>query len=89
LANTLGAVHQGHQFFKNHHLGGIPGVSLVEARGIPWGFPAGSCGSLLGDLIRKRRSAWHFYEGREGVMSSCDEPSLQVSLNGNVFLVWV
>jgi hypothetical protein len=70
LANTLDAQHQGHQFFKNHHPGGIPGVSLVEAREIPWGIPAGSCGGLLGDLIEKRRSTQHFYEGREGVMSS-------------------
>ena len=33
--NTLGAQHQSHQIFRKHHLGGIPGVFLVEARGIP------------------------------------------------------
>jgi hypothetical protein len=70
LANTLDAQHQGHQFFKNHHLGGIPGVFPVKARGIPWGFPAGSCGGLLVDLIGKRRSVQRFYERREELMSS-------------------
>ena len=48
----------------------ILGESLVEARGIPWGISAGSCGGLLDDLIEKRRSTQRFYEGREGVMSS-------------------
>jgi hypothetical protein len=68
IGQYFDAQHQSHQIFKNHHLGGIPGVFLVEARGIPWGIPAGSCGGLLGDLIGKRRSVWRFYEGREGLM---------------------
>jgi hypothetical protein len=53
IGQYFDAQHQSHQIFKNHYLGGIPGVSLVEARGIPWGIPAGSCGSLLDDLIRE------------------------------------
>jgi hypothetical protein len=52
IGQYFDAQRQSHQIFKNHHLGGIPGVSLVEARGIPWGI-LGSCGSLLGDLIRE------------------------------------
>jgi len=42
---------------------GFPGRS----KGISWGISARSCGGLLGDLIGKRRSAQHFFEGREGV----------------------
>jgi hypothetical protein len=68
IGQYFDAQHQSYQIFKNHHLGGIPGVSLVEARGIPWRIPAGSCGGLLGDLMGKRRSVQRFYEGKEGLM---------------------
>ena len=74
---------KGHQSFKNHHFGGFPGVFLVEARGIP-------C-RVLWKYFYWFDEEWGeacSYEGREGVMSSCDEPSPQVFLNGNVFLVW-
>ena len=52
IGQYFDAQHQSHQISKKHYLGGIPGVS-PEARGIPWRIPAGSCGSLLGDLIRE------------------------------------
>ena len=53
IGQYFDAQHQSHQIFKNHYLEGFPGNSLEEVRGNPWRIPAGSCGSLLDDLIRE------------------------------------
>ena len=78
MANALGAQHQGHHSIRKLYLGGFPGVS-PEARGIPWGIPAGSCIGLLGDLIREGGEAHGAsIEEWKGMMSSPDEPSPRV-----------